>query len=70
MAYMDKCPACGDKLEVVGGTFEAQGLILQKDGFCTMDADCFNTSDELVVCRNSECKKHFGLEELFVEEIS
>lgn len=66
MAYIDKCPECKGDLEVVGGSFEAEGLILQRDGFCTIDAKAFNTSDELVRCVG--CNKAYALEELYREE--
>lgn len=50
------CPRCKAEpdaalLEVVSGTFSASGLLLSRDGFATMDARRFDTSDEKVACR-------------------
>lgn len=66
MAYIEQCTECGSELEIVGGSFEAEGIILQRNGFCTIDAKTFNTSDERVRC--IECKKAYPLEELYLEK--
>jgi len=47
------CRGCGaeGEMEVVAGTFDAQGMRLCEDGFATSDAKTFNTSSEVASCR-------------------
>lgn len=64
------CPRCGAepddaRLKVVSGTFQAEGMLLQEDGFATMDARQFNTDHEMVRC--SECEAVFPLGECLEE---
>ena len=64
--WTDRCLKCRGTLEVVGGSFDAQGMVLTETGFSFSDAKHLNTSDELVRCR--DCGKQYGLEELLREE--
>ncbi len=64
--WIDQCPRCCGTLEVVGGSFDAQGMILTETGFSFIDAKQLRTSDELVRCR--DCGKQYGPEELMREE--
>lgn len=66
--YETKCPSCGDanQLEVIGGSFSAQGMYLSEDGFSFTDADQVDTEEETVRC--SSCGKMFSLADLHRED--
>lgn len=71
MAFKLSCPRCKAKpedarLEVVGGTFEANRMYLERDGFNVAAAKSFNTDDEKVYC--NACNEFMSLGECLEED--
>lgn len=64
--FKESCPHCGAgpieaRLEVISGSFSASGMFLNKNGFCTVESNSFNTENEKVKCNN--CESIFSLDE-------
>lgn len=62
--FKDDCPECGEDLEVIGGSFSAEGMLLTSDGFAFEDAKQIST--EIVKVQCTGCKKVYPIEELIL----
>lgn len=65
MMFKDECPECGGDLEVIGGSFSAEGLLLTPDGFAFEDAKQIDTENVRVQCIG--CKKVFPIGKLTLD---
>lgn len=63
--YVDKCPLCKGPLYVTSYNVYTKTR-LTDDGFSSVDADFYNTDDEIVEC--DSCHEQFALWELAISD--